>query len=307
VIAPTGDSIAFYADRDSSPSNLYVFSLKSHSVNKLTNTLTASIDPGDLVDGTMIRFRSFDGLSIPALLYKPKELSGKAPAVVWVHGGPGGEMAHGYFSLIQYFVNHGYVFLGVNNRGSGGFGKTFKSLDVRRHGHEPLRDVIEAKHYLASLPYVDAGRIAVAGESYGGYMTLAALTFYPGEFAAGVDFYGPTNLVRMLEAMPPSWEASRKELYAEIGDPVKDRAMLEEVSPFFHADRITKPLMIEQGAHDPRVPKADTDAFVDTLRKHGIAVEYLVFPNEGHGLTKRKDQIDAFRAALEFLDRALKR
>jgi dipeptidyl aminopeptidase/acylaminoacyl peptidase len=307
VIAPAGNAIAFYAERDSSPSNLYLFDLKSRLVKKLTNTLTASIDPADLVDGTMIRFRSFDGLSIPALLYKPKEIATKAPAVVWVHGGPGGQMAHGYFSLIQYFVNHGYVFLGVNNRGSGGFGKAFKALDVRRHGREPLRDCIEAKRYLATLPYVDASRIAIAGESYGGYMTLAALTFYPDEFAAGVDFYGPSNWIRTLEAIPPSWESYRKSLEAEMGDPVKDRVMLEEISPFFHPERITKPLMIEQGGHDPRVAKGDTDGFVETLRKHGVAVDYVVYPDEGHGLTKRKNQIDAFRAALQFLDRALRR
>ena len=129
--------------------------------------------------------------------------------------------------------------LGINNRGSSGYGKTFFTADDQKHGREPLWDCVEAKKYLASLPYVDRERIGIIGGSYGGYMVLAALAFQPEEFKVGVDLFGVSNWIRTLESIPPWWEAQRKALYKEIGDPVSDRKMLEEVSPLFHADKIT--------------------------------------------------------------------
>lgn len=309
TISPDESRVAYYAESDRSPADLYVRDLATGATRRLTHSLNPEIDPADLADGADVRFRSFDGLEIPAILYAPRGASARAksPAIVWVHGGPGGEMTHGYFSLVQYLVNHGYVFLGVNNRGSSGYGKSFLAADDRRHGHEPLRDCLAARDYLARLPYVDGARIAIGGESYGGYMTLAALAFAPDAFAAGVDFYGPSNWIHTLEAIPPYWESYRKALIAEIGDPVADRAMLESISPFFHAANIRRPLMVVQGARDPRVPRADTDSMVEAIRKNGVEVEYRVFADEGHGLTKREDQIVAFGAMLEFLDRELKR
>src|ERR1051326_4562732 len=288
TISPDESRVAYYAQSDRSPAHLVA---------------------ADVATGADVRFRSFDGMEIPAILYTPRGASAqrKAPAIVWVHGGPGGQMTHGYFSLVQYLVNHGYVFLGVNNRGSSGYGKSFLAADDRKHGREPLRDCIAARDYLARLPYVDGARIAIGGESYGGYMTLAALAFAPDTFAAGVDFYGPSNWIHTLEAIPPYWEAYRKALIAELGDPVADRAMLEAISPFFHAANIRRPLMIVQGARDPRVPRADSDQMVDAIRKNGVDVDYRVFADEGHGLTKREDQIAAFREMLEFLDRELRR
>lgn len=309
IVSPDESLIAFYGDDDKSPADLFVAETRSKSTRRLTHSLNPEIDRADLAEGADLRFASFDGMKIPAILFKPQGASAsrKAPAIVWVHGGPGGQMAHGYYSLVQYLVNHGYVFLAVNNRGSSGFGKSFLAADDRKHGHEPLRDCLAARDYLASLPYVDTTRIAIGGESYGGYMTLAALAFSPDTFAAGVDFYGPSNWVHTLEAIPPYWESYRKALVAEIGDPVADRAMLESISPFFHAANIRKPLMVVQGERDPRVARKDTDAMVEAIRKNGVEVEYRVFPAEGHGLTKREDQIEAFRSMLEFLDHQLHR
>ena len=143
-------------------------------------------------------------MEIPSILLKPQQAdeTNKAPALVWVHGGPGGQTRKGYSNILQYLVNHGYVILGVNNRGSSGYGKTFFVADDGKHGHEPLWDCVEAKKYLASLPYVDPNRIGIMGGSYGGYMVLAALTLKPEEFAAGVDLFGISNWVRTLEQIP---------------------------------------------------------------------------------------------------------
>ena len=173
------------------------------------------------------------------------------PALVWVHGGPGGQTRKGYSAFIQYLVNHGYAVLGINNRGSSGYGQTFFTADDRKHGQEPLRDCVEAKAYLAAMPDIDPDRIGIIGGSYGGYMVLAALAFEPEAFAVGVDIFGVSNWLRTLESIPPYWEAQRLALYQEIGDPVKDREMLKAISPVFHADKIRRPLHGPPGPERP--------------------------------------------------------
>jgi dipeptidyl aminopeptidase/acylaminoacyl peptidase len=293
---------------DRSPNNLYVFDLKTSKATRLTESLTPQIDPEDLVNVETVRFKARDGLTIPNYLWKPHQASAarKAPALVLVHGGPGGQTVPSYSSLNQYFANHGYVVLGINNRGSSGYGKTFFAADDKKHGREPLWDCVDAKKYLQSLDYVDPDRIAIIGGSYGGYMVLAALAFQPKEFKVGVDLFGVANWIRTLESIPSWWEAQRKALYAEMGDPVADRKMLEEVSPLLHADLIHTPLMVLQGANDPRVLKAESEEIVAAVRKNGVPVEYVVFPDEGHGFTKKKNQIEGYSAVLKFLDKYLK-
>jgi dipeptidyl aminopeptidase/acylaminoacyl peptidase len=300
--------LAFYVNGDRAPNDLWVLSLEDGTARRLTASLSAEIDPADLVDSEVVRFRSFDGITIPNVLFKPHQASpeSRAPALVWVHGGPGGQTRKGYSALIQYLVNHGYVVLGINNRGSSGYGKTFFTADDRRHGREPLRDCVEAKAYLAGLPYVDPARIGIIGGSYGGYMVLAALAYHPDVFAAGVDIFGVANWVRTLESVPPYWESFRKALYQELGDPVKDAEMLRAISPVFSAGTIRRPLMVLQGANDPRVLKQESDDIVAAVRKNGLPVEYVVFDDEGHGFTKKKNQIAGYGAVLKFLDRYLK-
>jgi dipeptidyl aminopeptidase/acylaminoacyl peptidase len=307
-ISKSDARMAFYLSGDRSPSNLYVHEFGGREARRLTDTLNKEIDPADLVEAQVVRFKSFDGMVIPSIFYKPHQAtaSAKAPALVYVHGGPGGQTRKGYSALIQYLVNHGYVVLGINNRGSSGYGKTFYVSDDRKHGKEPLWDCVEGKKYLASLPYVDKDRIGIIGGSYGGYMVLAALAYQPDEFAVGVDIFGVANWVRTLESIPPYWESQRLALYTEIGDPVKDLAMLREVSPLFHADKIRKPLFVVQGANDPRVIQPESDDIVAAVKKNGVPVEYVVFPDEGHGFSKRKNTIEAYGKIRAFLDKYLK-
>ena len=300
--------LAFYVNGDRSPSNLYVYEFAANAPVRLTDSLTKDIDPDDLVDSEVVRFKSFDGMVIPSIYYKPLQATAqtRVPALVWVHGGPGGQTRKGYSATIQYLVNHGYAVLGINNRGSSGYGKSFYVADDQRHGKEPLRDCVEGKKYLAGLPYVDAGRIGIIGGSYGGYMVLAALAFQPEEFAVGVDIFGVSNWLRTLQSIPKWWESQRLALYKEIGDPEKDEAMLREISPVFHADKIRRPLLVLQGANDPRVIKPESDDIVAAVKRNGVPVEYIVFPDEGHGFTKKKNQIEGYGAILKFLDKYLK-
>lgn len=308
VFSQSSTRMAFYVNGDRSPDNLFVHDFNTGQFRQLTQSLNKEIDPSDLVEAEVVRFRSFDGMMIPSIYYKPHEASGtnKVPAIVYVHGGPGGQTMRGYSAQIQYLVNHGYAVLGINNRGSSGYGKTFFTAANRKHGREPLWDCVEAKTFLASLGYIDHERIGIMGASYGGYMTLAALAFRPEAFKVGVDIFGVSNWLRTLESIPVYWESVRKAIYDEIGDPVADIDFLVATSPLFHAREIRKPLLVIQGANDPRVVKAESDEMVEAVRKHGIPVEYIVFPNEGHSFTKKKNQIEANRRILEFLDKYLK-
>jgi len=300
--------MSFYFTGDNAPGNLYVYDFATKQVRKLTDTLNPEIDANDLVASKVIRYKSFDGMEIPSILYKPHQASAtnKAPALLWIHGGPGGQTRTGYSGVIQYLVNHGYVILGVNNRGSSGYGKTFFTADDQKHGREPLWDCVEAKKYLATLDYVDTSKIGILGGSYGGYMVLAALAFKPEEVAVGVDLFGVSNWLRTLESIPPYWESFRKALYKEMGDPKADRENLKAISPLFHADKITRPLMVLQGKNDPRVIKPESDEIVEAVKKKGGVVEYVVFDNEGHGFTKKANEIRGYKAILVFLDKYLK-
>lgn len=301
--------MTFYHNGSNSPNNLFMYNFETAQYEKLTNTLNPEIDAADLVEAKVIRYPSFDGLDIPSILYKPQQLKSgeKAPALVWVHGGPGGQSRTGYNFIIQYFVNHGYVVLAVNNRGSSGYGKTFFKLDDLKHGEDDLIDCVEAKKYLIETGYVDETKIGIIGGSYGGYMVLAALAFQPEAFEVGIDIFGVSNWLRTLESIPPWWESFREALYVEMGNPETDKEYLTKISPLFHAKNIVKPLMVLQGANDPRVIKPESDEIVEAVKANNVPVEYVVFDDEGHGFRKTENKIKGYKAILDFLDVHLKK
>ena len=292
-----------------SPNNIYVYDMGSKELKKLTETLNPEINANDLVAAEVVRYPSFDGLEIPAINYKPLDATkkNKVPALVWVHGGPGGQSRTGYSSLIQYLVNHGYAILAVNNRGSSGYGKTFFKMDDLNHGDKDLKDCIWGKKWLQAQDYIDTENIGIIGGSYGGYMTMAAMTFTPDEFKVGVNIFGVTNWLRTLKSIPPYWESFRNALYKEMGNPTTaDSVRLYEISPVFHAHKVKNPVMVLQGANDPRVLKIESDEIVAGIEANGVTVEYVVFDDEGHGFRKKENEIEGYGKILTFLETYLK-
>ncbi|WP_165357198.1 S9 family peptidase [Sphingosinicella sp. CPCC 101087] len=290
------------------PGDVYLLDLNSGERRLLLRSQAPEVDQADLVAGEVVRFRSYDGVQVPGILYVPHGArpSERRPAVIHVHGGPGDESRIGYRPLVQYLVNHGYVVFEINNRGSSGSGRTFYHMDDRRHGSADLDDVVAARDWLAREHGVDPARVAIQGQSYGGYMALAGLTFRPEAFAAGVDIYGVSNWPRLLAATPAWWEDLRRLLFTEVGDPERDADYLRSISPLFHADRIRRPLLVLQGQNDPRVQPAESEDIVAHVRANNVPVEYVVFPDEGHGFRKKANQITAYRTILQFLDRHLR-
>ena len=301
--------MSMYVGGSNTPSDLYTYNFETKEQHKLTNVLNQAINPKDLVTAKVIRYKSFDGVEVPAIYYLPHQASesNKVPAMVWVHGGPGGQTRQGFSSFIQYMVNHGYAVLAVNNRGSSGYGKTFYQMDDLNHGEKDLQDCVEGKNWLATQPEIDGNKIGIIGGSYGGYMTMAALTYAPEEFDVGVNLFGVTNWIRTLKSIPPYWESMRKSLYLELGDPfTEDSVRLKRISPLFHTDKVTKPLIVLQGAQDPRVLQVESDEIVAGVRKNGVPVEYVLFDDEGHGFVKKENQIEAYSRVVQFLDKYLK-
>ena len=297
------------AGSPNSPGDIYTYELSTNKLNKITSNLNSKVNPSDLVNAEVIRYKSFDGLEIPAILYKPHQASkiNKVPALVWVHGGPGGQSKVGYRALIQYLVNHGYAILAVNNRGSSGYGKTFYALDDQNHGEDDLQDCVWGKKWLQDQDYINPDKIGIIGGSYGGFMTMAAMTFEPEEFKVGVNIYGVTNWIRTLRSIPAYWESTRKSLYNEMGDPyTEDSLRLYNISPLFHAKNIKNPVMVLQGANDPRVLQIESDEMVQEARNAGAYVEYVLFDDAGHGFIKKEQQIEGNKKILTFLENYLK-
>lgn len=313
---PTGDigavrfradekQVAFTVSSSTSPADVFVADLKSGKTRRLTRALNPAMKESDLVEAVVVRYQGEGGVTIPANLYRPKgaTASTPVPALVMVHGGPGGQARRDYSAIIQHLVNHGYAVLAVNNRGSSGYGKTFFRMDNRAHGEADLRDVIAGGQWLRDQDWIADDKVAVMGGSYGGYLALAALTFHPQSFEAAIDIFGVTNWTRTLNEAARLPESRRTALYDEMGDPATDAERHRRISPLFHASNIVKPLLVMQGANDPRVLKIESDELVAAVKANGTPVEYVVFPDEGHGFRRRENRIKAQETYLKFLDR----
>ena len=256
-----------------------------------------------------IRYKSSDGLEIPAFLTLPKGLPPKnLPLMLLPHGGPWGRDSWGYDSFAQFLANRGYAVLQPNFRGSTGYGKKFLDAGNNQWGEKMQDDLTWGAKHLVAEGTVDPKQIGIMGGSYGGYATLAGVAFTPDLYAAAVSIVGPSNLLTLLESIPPYWEAFRKLFHARMGDPTtaQGKAQLERQSPLNSAAKIRTPLLVAQGANDPRVKKAESDQIVIALRDRGFPVEYLVAPDEGHGFARPVNNMAMFAAAEKFLARYLK-
>ena len=288
----------------------YLYDRKGKALVKLFDT-RPELAGAPLADMQPVAIPSRDGRTLVSYLTLPPS-AGKAPAkplpmVLLVHGGPWARDSYGYDALAQFLSNRGYAVLQVNFRGSTGFGKAFTNAGNGEWGGRMHDDLLDAVDWAVAEGYADPARVAVMGGSYGGYATLAGLTFTPDKFACGVDIVGPSNLVTLLSTVPPYWESFRKQLIARMGDPDTEagRKWLKERSPLTHAERITKPLLIGQGANDPRVKQAESDQIVAAMQARNIPVTYVLFPDEGHGFARPANNI-AFMAVTEnFLSKCL--
>lgn len=301
AMSPDGRRLAAVIGTATRPFDVYVADLEAGTTARLTESFLGGVADDQLVDPELVRYPTFDGRTVPAWLYRPLGANGKAPVLLSIHGGPeaqerpGGNAA---VSFYQFLLSRGVAVLAPNIRGSTGYGKTYQSLILRDFGGAELNDIEASARYLQGLDWVDPERLAVFGGSYGGFATLSAMTRLPQYWACGVDLVGPANLVTFAQAVPPFWRQLMREW---VGDPDDDREMLIRRSPITYVDNVRAPLLVLQGAHDPRVVKAESDQMVDRLRSLGRDVDYHVFEDEGHGFTKRTNQIRAHRLIADFL------
>jgi len=296
-----GRYLAFPFVAAGEPGDVWLFDTETGESRRLTE-LARGVPVAEMVEPELQRFASFDGLSVPVFVYRPKASDGPPPVVVFVHGGPESQYLPVYNPAIQYMVANGFAVVAPNVRGSTGYGKRYAHLDDVRLRLDSVQD-LGALHGWLNSAGLDDGRAALMGQSYGGYMVLAGLAFQPELWAAGVDFYGIANFVSFLENTAP-WRRKVREV--EYGSLENDREFLREASPLTHVERVRAPLFLLHGANDPRVPLSETEQIRAGLETRGVPCEMVVYEDEGHGLTRLKNRLDAYPRVVSFLERVLR-
>jgi dipeptidyl aminopeptidase/acylaminoacyl peptidase len=301
--------LAFQVSGPQVPGDVWTWDLGSGSLRRATESATAGLELGDMVLPEAVSFPARDGVTLHGLLYLPRDGSvepadAAPPVVLAVHGGPTAQARPDFDPVLQYLLARGVAVLDFNYRGSTGFGKTFARLDDQRQRLDGVRDLADAVAWLEDEGRVDASRAAVMGGSYGGFLAFAALTEHPGLFAAAVSFVGVSNWVSALEGASPQLKASDRLEYGDIDEPA-DREYFLSISPITRVDRVRDPLLVAHGANDPRDPVSESDNFVRAIRERGGEVEYLRFPDEGHGVRKLENKVILYRRVADFLERHL--
>ncbi len=292
---------------DTEPGETYLFNRKAHKLT-LQYTIWEKLPRGALAEMEPVRYKSSDGLEIPAYLTLPKGVAAKnLPTIIFPHGGPWARDFWGYNEYAQFFANRGYAVLSMNFRGSTGYGKRFLDGGNKEWGRKMQDDVTWGAKYLVAEGIADPKRVGIFGSSYGGYAALAGAAFTPDVYSAAVDMFGPSSLITLLDSTPPYWEAYRKMMYQRMGDPTtpEGKALLIERSPLTSADKIKTPLMIAQGTNDPRVNHAESEQIVIALRDRGFPVEYLLIPDEGHGFARPVNNMASTMATEKFFAKYL--
>ncbi len=291
------------ASSDREPGETYLFNRRTKALT-LQYRVRETLPRADLCEMKPVRYKSSDGLEIPGYLTLPKGVEAKSlPVLMFPHGGPWGRDYWGYNSLAQFWANRGYGVLEMNFRGSTGYGKKFLDAGNNEWGQKMQDDITWGVKYLVAQGIANPKRVGIIGGSYGGYATLAAVTFTPDVYAAAVAIVAPSNLNTLLESIPPYWEPVRKMFYQRMGDPTTEagKEQLARQSPLNSANKIKTPLMVVQGANDPRVNKRESDQIVIALRDRSFPVEYLVADDEGHGFRRPINNLALFAAAEKFL------
>lgn len=304
VVFSRNDTSIVYRNIDSRHAgDIFSLDLGSCKESRVTQSLQG-VPPDVLVEPELIRFESFDGLSIPAFVYMPNNVAPgkKLPVIIDIHGGPESQYRPILAQRTQYLVYKGFAVVAPNIRGSDGYGKNYLSLDNIEKRMDAVKDIVALRDYLKTRPEFDVERIALVGGSYGGFVVLACMAFYPKLWAAGVDTVGIANFVTFLENTAPYRRANRE---AEYGSLEKDREFLASISPIHSIEKIEAPLFVIHGANDPRVPLSEAEQVVSKLKELGREVEFIVYPDEGHGLSKLKNRLDAYPKIFAFLEKIL--
>ena len=291
---------------DVSRGTYYYYDIEKDELTKLAD-LSPWLDPNHMSEMKPIKYTSRDGLTINGYLTIPKGSNGKnLPVVVNPHGGPWARDRWGFNPEIQYLANNGYAVFQMNFRGSTGYGREFWEKSFKQWGKTMQDDITDGVQWLINEGIANPDKIGIYGASYGGYATLAGLTFTPNLYACGVDYVGVSSLFTFMESMPPYWELYREMMYEMVGHPEKDKELLASSSPLMHVDKIKVPLFIAQGANDPRVKKSESDQIVEALKQKGIDVPYMVKDDEGHGFYNEENRFDFYREMSAFLEKHLK-
>ena len=301
ALSPDGSHAALIVSSPRRPPEVWVVETDSGRIRAVTESRIGGLREDDLVDIELVSFPTFDGRDVPAWLYRP-HVDGKAPVVLSIHGGPEAQERPVYQPLYQYLLSRGIGVLATNIRGSTGYGKSYQRLVQRDWGGGDIQDWERAVKWLQQQDWVDPERIGVFGGSYGGFAVLTCVTRLPDYWAAAVDIFGPSNLVTFAKAVPPTW---KRFIARFVGDPETETEFLMERSPISYVENVRTPLLVIQGATDPRVVKGESDQMVAKLRELGRDVEYVVFDDEGHGFTKRPNELKAYRLAADWLERHL--
>ena len=295
-----------YVTNDRSPGKYHIYDFKTGATREVSNPYPW-IDEKQMSQMKPIKYTSRDGLEINGYLTIPLGMKAKnLPVVVNPHGGPWARDSWYFNPEVQFLANRGYAVLQMNFRGSIGYGKKFWEASFKEWGKTMQNDITDGVEWLVKEGIADKNRVAIYGASYGGYATLAGITFTPDLYAAAVDYVGVSNLFTFLKTIPPYWKPYLDQFHEMVGDPQKDSLLLAEASPALHADKIKTPLFIAQGANDPRVNKAESDQMVEALKKQGVDVEYMVKDDEGHGFLNEKNRFEFYGAMEKFLDKHLK-
>jgi dipeptidyl aminopeptidase/acylaminoacyl peptidase len=304
IWSPDGEYLALNIGSATKNPDIWIWSKKENNYWRFTHSLNR-VPEEIFVEPELIHYTSFDGLQIPAFLYLPKGRSknDKMPTIVDIHGGPETQYRPVFNKLTQYFVCNGYAVIAPNVRGSAGYGKKYLALDDGRKRMDSVKDLESLHIYLTSRSEIDEKKIVLMGGSYGGFMVLAGLAFFPELWAAGVDTVGISNFVTFLENTAPYRRVLREQEYGSLE---LDREFLESISPLNHVDRIKAPIIIIHGKNDPRVPLSEAEQIYQALVDRGIKTTLLVYEDEGHGLTKLKNRLDAYPKIINFLDSCLK-
>lgn len=299
--------IRTYNDR--TPGAYYVYDVKTNDLKHIAD-IYPWLNEDNMGNMYCVNYTTRDGLDIEAYLTLPKgytlETAKDLPVVVNPHGGPWARDTWGYNPEAQFLANRGYAVFQMNFRGSTGLGKKFWESSFKQWGKTMQDDITDGVNWLVAEGIANPDKIAIYGGSYGGYATLAGLTFTPDLYTCGIDYVGVSNLFTFLNTIPPYWKPMLDMMYEMVGNPVSDSILLAEGSPALHADKITSPLFVAQGANDPRVNKAESDQMVEALKNRGVEVEYMVKDNEGHGFHNQENRFEFYKAMEQFLNEHLK-